>query len=677
MAGVLCCGVMAGEPATRKPNRLIHEKSPYLLQHAYNPVDWYPWGEEAFAKARKENKPIFLSVGYSTCHWCHVMERESFENDDIAALMNQYFVCIKVDREERPDIDKIYMTAVQATTGSGGWPMSVFLTPDLKPFYCGTYFPPDSGHGRPGFKELLQRVHDVWESNHDGIVAQAQQITEALAQHSILPAAGKAKLNDAPLKLGLEQFRQSYDSEHGGFGGAPKFPRPVVLNFLFRAGGKDMALFTLRKMGGGGIFDQLGGGFHRYSVDDRWLVSHFEKMLYDQAQLVCSYVDAYQITHDPFYADIARRTCDYVLRDMTGPGGGFYSAEDADSEGVEGKFYVWTRKEIQEILGDKAEALCRAYDVDSAGNWEHGNSVLHVVKSGDFAEERAKLLVARNKRVRPHRDEKILTAWNGLMISGLSRAAQALDEPKYSAAAQRAARYIVENRVKDGKLMRTETVPAMVEDYAFFGNGLVDLYETDFNSQWLLKANELAETMLKLFYDSKGGGFFQTDGRDASVLVRSKEDYDGAEPSGNSMATLLLLRLAQFTDRDDFRNAAEKTLTAFNTHMQRAPQVVPQMLCALDLYLNKPKQIVIAGKPGEADTRAMLRAVHVGFLPNKIVIVADDRLAKVLPYLKEMKMVDGKATAYACINYACQLPTTDVATMTKLLSSAAPTTKRD
>jgi uncharacterized protein YyaL (SSP411 family) len=690
---VLCCSVMAGESATRKPNRLIHEKSPYLLQHAYNPVDWYPWGEKAFAKARKENKPIFLSIGYSTCHWCHVMEHESFEKDEVAELMNRYFVSIKVDREERPDIDKIYMTAVQATTGSGGWPMSVFLTPDLKPFYCGTYFPPESRYGRPGFKELLQRVHDVWEANHDAVVAQAQQITDTLTQHAAVGRGGTMDrpLDAAPLKLGLEQFRSSFDSEHGGFGSAPKFPRPVVLNFLFRTGGQDMALFTLRKMGEGGMFDQLGGGFHRYSVDERWLVSHFEKMLYDQAQLVSSYADAHQITHDPFFADIARRTCDYVLRDMTSPDGGFYSAEDADSEGIEGKFYVWTWEEIEKTIGDdkKSDIFCRYYGVEHEGNWEQGNNVLHVALTVEqtakpfhkpeseiraiLDEGRAKLFAARAKRIRPHRDEKILTAWNGLMISALARASQALDEPKYLTAAQRAARYVLANRMKDGRLMRTETVPAMVEDYAFFANGLVDLYETDFDPQWLLKAIELSDSMLKLFYDPKEGGFFQTDGQDASVLVRSKEDYDGAEPTGNSMATLLLLRLAQYTDRAQYRDAAEKTLRLFGDHLHKAPQVVPQMLCALDSQLNKTKQIVIAGKSDGKDTCRMLLAIHESYLPNAIVILADGSesqkaMTKLLPFLESIKPIDGKATAYVCVNYACRLPTTDVAVMLKQLA---------
>ena len=709
LAAMVSCVVMAGDTTPHKPNRLVHEKSPYLLQHAYNPVDWYPWGEEAFARARKENKPIFLSIGYSTCHWCHVMERESFENEGIAAVMNQYFVCIKVDREERPDIDKVYMTAVQATTGSGGWPMSVWLTPELKPFFCGTYFPPDSHHGRPGFKDLLQRVHDVWEGNHDGVLEQASKIVETINQYSSIGTNGPTNhpLDDAPLGAGFDQFRTSYDAVHGGFSMAPKFPRPVALNFLFRyqartneVMAREMALHTLRAMGEGGLFDQLGGGFHRYSVDQKWLVSHFEKMLYDQAQLVSSYIDAYQITRDPFYADIARRTCDYVLRDMTSPEGGFYSAEDADSEGVEGKFYVWTRDEIEAIIGDKekAEIFCHYYGVEADGNWEHGNNVLHVtltlaemakqfhksekVMVMTLDEERAKLFAAREKRVRPHRDEKILTAWNGLMISAFARAAQALDEPKYRAAAEQAAHYILTNRLKDGKLTRTTTVPAMVEDYAFFGNGLVDLYEADFDPQWLRKATELADAMLAQFYDVKEGGFFQTDGRDPSVIVRSKEDYDGAEPSGNSMATLLSLRLAQFTDRADYRNVAEKTLQLFSGHLGKAPQVVPQMLCALDFYLSQPKQIVIAGKADAADTHAMSRALHERYLPNAVVILVEGgesqkALAKLLPFLETIKPLDGKATAYVCVNYACQLPTSDLSKMLALLLPVHPQDQPD
>jgi uncharacterized protein YyaL (SSP411 family) len=727
---------MSAHTEIRKPNRLIHEKSPYLLQHACNPVDWYPWGDEAFAKARQDNKPIFLSIGYSTCHWCHVMERESFENEETAALMNKYFICIKVDREERPDIDKVYMTAVQATTGSGGWPMSVWLTPELKPFFCGTYFPPEPGYGRPGFKEILQRIHDVWETNHDAVVAQAGQITEALAQHASLGRGDSASrpLDYAPLCLGFDQFADVYDPVHGGFGGAPKFPRPVMLNFLFRfsartqaeitakAGqapvppeavkARDMALHTLRAMSEGGLFDQLGGGFHRYSVDDHWLVSHFEKMLYDQAQLVSSCLDAYQITHDPFYADIAKRTCDYVLRDMTSPEGGFYSAEDADSEGVEGKFYVWTRDEIEQVVVDqeKGDIFCRYYGVERDGNWEHGNNVLHVALTVEQAAKLfrksesevraiiedgcANLFAARSKRTRPHRDEKILTCWNGLMISALARAAQvevgrasrssAVDSEKngrdaratvYLAAAQRAARYILAHHCRDGRLWRTATVPAVLDDYACFANGLLDLYETDFDPQWLLKAIELTDKMLDSFYDAKDDGFFQTDGRDPSVIVRAKEDYDGAEPSGNSMATLLLLRLAEFTNNDRYHQAAEKTLGLFSEHLHKAPHAVPQMLCALDFHLSKPRQIVIAVPPGRddaADTRAMLSAVYGRYLPNKILILTDGgeaqrTIAKRLAFPEDIKSVNGKATAYVCVNHACQLPTTDFEQLKKSL----------
>jgi len=483
-------------------------------------------------------------------------------------------------------------------------------------------------------------------------------------------------------------------------------------------------------MAEGGVFDQLGGGFHRYSVDDRWLVSHFEKMLYDQAQLICSYVDAYQVTHDPFYANIAKRTCDYVLRDMTNPEGGFYSAEDADSEGVEGKFYVWTREEIEKELAcgsdipvatgrGKSAAptmaegtiniFCRDYGVEQDGNWEQGNNVLHVALAIDqtaklfhksesevrviLDEARSKLFAAREKRVRPHRDEKVLTSWNGLMISALARAAQieagrascpcAVDSERerrdayptdYLAAAQRAARFVLASHYKNGQLMRTVTVPAVLDDYACFANGLLDLYETDFDPQWLLKANELAGTMLDLFYDAKDGGFFQTDGRDSSVIVRAKEDYDGAEPSGNSMATLVSLRLAEFADNNRNRQAAEKTLGLFGEHMHKAPYAIPQMLCALDFALSQPKQIVIAGKPDAADTRAMLFAVRERYLPNKILIFADDgaapkALTKLLPFLETIKPIDGKATAYVCVNYACQLPTTDVNAMVRLLGA--------
>jgi uncharacterized protein len=604
-------------------NRLANQTSPYLLQHAHNPVDWFPWGEEAFAKARAENKPIFLSIGYSTCHWCHVMERESFENHDIAAVMNRHFISIKLDREERPDIDHIYMTAVQTTTGHGGWPMSIWLTPDLKPFYCGTYFPPEH------FQQLLERIHQIWQTNPAGIRDQAEQITAAL---SVAPTQTGVPLDSAPLRLGLDQFRASFDPIDGGFGGAPKFPRPVALNFLLRTPGRDMALHTLRKMATGGLFDHLAGGFHRYSVDSLWLVSHFEKMLYDQAQLVIAYCDAFQITGDPFFADIARRTCDYVLRDMTSPDGAFYSAEDADSEGVEGKFYVWKKSEIE------SPAFCDAYGVTEAGNWENGLNILH---GTGYPEERAKLLAIRNQRIRPHRDEKILASWNGLMISGLSRAAQTLSEPRYRQAAQRAAGYFLGKQ-----LTRTGSIPALLDDYANFVTGLLDLYETDGGEKWLTHATALAGKMRELFEDTENGGFFMSDGNDANVIVRMKEDYDGAEPSGNSVVALLLLRLGD-------RPSALRTMATFDLRMRQLPYAVPQMLCALDFALTGAVEITFCGGQPEA----LLRVVHEHYLPNRVL---------------RFVSAEGPATAQVCVNQTCQLPVSEPAQLKKLLEQVEP-----
>ncbi len=629
-------------------NRLAREHSPYLRQHAHNPVDWFPWSDEAFAKARAENKPIFLSIGYSTCHWCHVMERESFENEEIAAVMNRHFVCIKLDREERPDLDHIYMTAVQATTGSGGWPMSVWLTPDLKPFFCGTYFPPDARYGRPGFRQLLERIHEVWTTNHAGILAQANEITALLSPDSGRDGSPRRPLEAAPIQTALRQFQASFDTEHGGFGGAPKFPRPVVFNFLFRAGGEEMALFTLRKMAEGGMFDQLGGGFHRYSVDERWLVSHFEKMLYDQAQLISSYCDAFQITRDPFYADIARRTCDYVLRDLTAPDGGFFSAEDADSEGVEGKFYVWSKAEIPD------DAIGRYYGVTESGNWEGGHNVLHVAghpAPPHLEEWRQKLLAIRSQRIRPHRDEKILAAWNGLMISALGRAGVVASIPAAIPAAQRAA-----ERYLTGELKRTPTVVAVLDDYAAVATGFVDLYEATFEARYLHRATELADTMIARFADDKAGGFFMTDGRDASVIVRAKEQYDGAEPSGNSLATLLLLRLAAMLDRDDYRAVAEKSLQANAEFMHRAPHAVPQLLCALDFHLRGPVQVVLAGNPAP-----FLPAIRAGYRPRQVVVLARDQKTP-------RPVVEGKPTAYVCRDFACAAPVTTAAELADLLT---------
>jgi len=712
----------------RTPNRLAFEKSPYLLQHAYNPVDWYPWGEEAFAKARKENKPIFLSIGYSTCHWCHVMERESFETDEIAKILNKYFVAIKVDREERPDLDRVYMTFVQATTGAGGWPMSVWLTPDLKPFAGGTYYPPEDRWGRPGFKSILLSIADAWRSDPKDIIASADNVTHQLRQFTGIRADPTLELEKSLLDEGFRQMQASYDPQNGGFGGAPKFPHPVTFNFLLRyyarglpqgsgpAGPPDaltMTLFSLKKMAEGGIHDHLGGGFHRYAVDAEWHVPHFEKMLYDQAQLACSYLEAYQITHETFYADVARDILDYVLRDMTGPEGQFYSAEDADSplpgnsaKSGEGAFYVWTQAEIVAALGtNSAEIFNYYYGVLPQGNApndpldEFRNQNILIVrhtpeetatKFGVSPEEirnrltaaRITLRDARSKRTRPHLDDKTLTAWNGLMISAFARAYQVLDEPRYLTAAQTATAFIEAKLTdpKTGQLRRRyrageAAIDGFSDDYAFFIQGLLDLYEASFDVKYLTQAFEWQKKQNALFWDPAEGGYFSTTDRDPSVILRLKDDDDGAEPSGNSISILNLLRLSQMTDNTDFHKKADQSLSLFAARLQRAPQAMPQMLVAFDFNLASPKQIVIAGSPDAPDTRAMLREVNEHFIPHKILLLADGgagqtALARYLDFIKTVKPIEGQATAYVCEDYVCQRPTPDRATLNKQLTAA-------
>ncbi len=694
-------------------NRLINSKSPYLLQHAHNPVDWYPWGEEAFAKARKENKPIFLSVGYSTCHWCHVMEHESFENPQVATILNDNFVCIKVDREERPDVDNVYMTFVQATTGIGGWPMSVFLTPDLKPFFGGTYFPPEQ------FTNLLGKIAAAWHTDHDKIMASGDSITQRLRQFTEASRSANAELGKSLLDKTYGQIKSSYEPSYGGFGGTPNFPQPAMLNFLLRyyarTGTKDaldMSLFTLHKMADGGMHDQIGGGFHRYSTDTRWHVPHFEKMLYDQAQLACSYLDAYQITHDKFYADTARDIIAYVQRNMTGDQGQFFSAEDADSPlpgnpsaQAEGAFYVWEQKEITDRLGNKAaEIFDYFYGVEKGGNvdndprGEFSNQnvliVSHTVeeaakkfdKSSDairkiLADARQKLFALRAKRPRPHLDDKTITAWNGLMISAFARAYQVLDDPQYLAAATKSAQFIKAKLydAKTGKLVRRyrageATIDGFADDYAFLIQGLLDLYESSFDINDLAWAFDLQNKQNELFWDQDHAGYFSTTGQDPNILLRMKEDYDGAEPSPNSVAALNLLRLSQMLDEKSFREMAEQTLTAFGGRLQQAPDAMPQMMVALDFSLTKPKQIVIAGQPDAADTRAMLRVIHEHFIPNKIILLADGSdgqafLGKHLEFIQDVKPINGKATAYVCQDYVCHAPTPD---LSKFASSLVP-----
>jgi uncharacterized protein YyaL (SSP411 family) len=692
-------------------NRLINSKSPYLLQHAHNPVDWYPWSEEAFAKARKENKPVFLSVGYSTCHWCHVMEHESFENPQVAKIMNDNFVCIKVDREERPDVDSVYMTFVQAATGGGGWPMSVFLTPNLKPFFGGTYFPSEQ------LTALLEKIAAAWHTDHDKIMASGDNAIGQLRQFTETARAANSELGKSLLDKTYDQIKSSYEPSYGGFGGAPKFPRPVTLDFMLRyyarTGTKDaldMSLFTLHKMADGGMHDQIGGGFHRYSTDNRWHVPHFEKMLYDQAQLASSYLDAYQITHDRFYADIARDILTYVQRDMTGDQGQFFSAEDADSPlpgnpsaQAEGAFYVWEQKEITDSLGNEAaEIFDYFYGVEKGGNVDNdprgelpNKNVLiisHTVeeaakkfdKSPDairkiLADARPKLFALRAKRPRPRLDDKTITAWNGLMISAFARAYQVLDDPQYLLAATKSAQFIKTKLydAKTGKLIRRyrageATIDGFADDYAFLIQGLVDLYEASFDINDLMWAFDLQKKQSELFWDSSGNGFFNTTGNDPNVLLRIKEDYDGAEPSPNSVAAMNLLRLSQMLDEKSFREMAEKTLSAFGERLQQAPSAMPQMMVALDFNLTKPKQIVIAGKPDGADTRVMLHVVHETFIPNKFLLLADGGngqafLGKHLEFIQDMKMVSGKATAYVCEDYVCHAPTPDLSKFASLL----------
>ena len=669
-------------------NALIGEKSPYLLQHAHNPVDWQAWGDAAFRKARDERKPIFLSIGYSTCHWCHVMERESFESQEIAALLNRWFVPIKVDREERPDVDRIYMTFVQASTGSGGWPMSVFLTPELKPFFGGTYFPPD------GFRQVLERVAEVWRRDREGVLASSRHVMQQLSEAAEV-SSGAAAPDLAALDAGFYAFRREFDARHGGFGGAPKFPRPAALNFLLRyweragnAEARDMALETLNAMARGGIHDHLGGGFHRYSVDERWHVPHFEKMLYDQAQLAVAYLEGYQVSGDQHHASVARDILDYVLRDMTDSEGGFYSAEDADSEGREGAFYLWSREETERELGPSdAERFCRHYGVEQSGNVRHdphgefaGLNILYEAVAGEDLEAlRNRLFEVRSRRVRPHRDDKILTAWNGLMLSAFAKAAQILEDARYLEAARRAAEFLLGRlyNADDATLLRRyrdgeAAIPGFLDDYAFFVQGLLDLYEAAFDTRYLDVAVKLTETQRARFEDRDRGGFYSTLAGDTSLALRMKDDYDGAEPSGNSIAIQNLLRLAGMTGRSSYRETAEKALRAFSEFLAAAPSAAPQMLASLSASAAPPRQIVLAGARDAEDTRQLLRVLRRLFSPNQTVLLVDGEAARGFlsahsSAIAAMQPVDGAAAAYVCEGNTCRLRATDPQELVRLL----------
>jgi uncharacterized protein len=710
-------------PAPR-PNHLINEKSPYLRQHAYNPVDWYPWGEEAFAKARRENKPIFLSVGYSTCHWCHVMARESFENESIARLMNESFVSIKVDREERPDLDQVYLSFVEATTGGGGWPMTVFLTPDLKPFFGGSYFPPEDKQGRPGLRSILVRMAAAWKSDPAGIAADSGRIVAELRKRAESGSAGE-KWDDHALDEAYGEIEEGFDSKSGGFGGAPKFPRPAIISFLFEVYAADpdsargqhareMALFTLRRMAEGGIHDQIGGGFHRYAVDGAWHLPHFEKMLYDQALLAESYLAAYQLTHDAVFAETARDILNYVKRDMTLPGGGVGSAEDADSlvsrdsaEHAEGAFYVWTKAEIEAALGPGRAGLFEyRYGVEPAGNVAEdakgelaGENVLiqrhstaeaarhsglgEVDAGRALGECGALLYAARNERPRPRLDDKVLTSWNGLMISAFAEGYQVLGDAGYLESGRRAAAFI-EGTLQhgdEGGLVHSfcrgkADAPGFGDDYAFLVQGLLDLYEASFDVHWLEWARQLQKQQDRLFWDTARGGYFRTTGTDATVLVRMKDGQDGAEPSVNSVAALNLLRLSYLFDDDSARAQGEKTIHAFAGQIRRAPSSFSRMLVGVDWLRNAPKQIVIEGRTGAPDTLALLAELNSHFIPRKVVILADGGpgqkyFGDQLEFFRTIGSSSaGAARAYVCQNYSCRLPTTDVVQFAQLLSTS-------
>lgn len=688
-------------PATkaRIANRLIHETSPYLQQHAYNPVDWYPWGIEAFEKAAQEDKPIFLSIGYSSCHWCHVMERESFENEDIAARLNRDFVSIKVDREERPDLDDIYMASVVAMTGQGGWPMSVFLTPDRRPFYGGTYFPPTDVYGRPGFATVLQRIAEHWKRSRSQILGSAEDLTRFLnAQFSAPAAAGS--VTPELLSGATAQLQRVYDTAHGGWDDMPKFPSSGAIALLLRAYRRtgDAALLgmaeeTLRRMAQGGLYDQIGGGFHRYSVDAEWLVPHFEKMLYDNAQLSVAYLEAWQVTGNPLYRRVAAETLDYVLRDMRGPHGAFYSAEDADSEGEEGKFYLWTHAEVMDVLGPAAGwTFCAYYNVRPRGNFQ-SHEAFHAEKNiphvtdasidlartpglphdeleAELAAFRTRLREVRARRVRPFLDDKVLVSWNGLMISALARGGVVLGEPRYVKAAETAARFIRNHMMRDGMLLRTHRngesrLSGYLDDYAFLANAYLDLFEATGELHWYENAEELAARMIDRFRDAGDGCFRFTGAEHADVLVQTRPVFDNQEPSGNTMAALALLRLARFSDRNEHAAMARTILEQCAVSMQRAPQGFLKMLGVVDFMLGDPVEVVVAGPHGRADTEALLQAAWRVFQPSRVIVPYDPdsadatRFRACVPLAAGKGLAGGKATAYVCENHACGAPITD------------------
>jgi uncharacterized protein len=699
--------VSAGDahPSSRPANRLSAETSPYLLQHAHNPVDWYPWGFEALERARREDKPILISIGYSACHWCHVMEHESFEDERIAQLMNDLFVCIKVDREERPDLDHIYMSAVQMLTGHGGWPLTVFLTPSGEPFYGGTYFPPVDRHGMPAFPRVLHGVADAYREKPDQIRQSVEQIRNGLVQMerrqvSTAAESGAANLPSDVAVTAARALTGHYDTENGGIGGAPKFPNTMVFSLFLRAWrttGDDqfrrMAVDTLHHMARGGMYDQLGGGFHRYSVDARWLVPHFEKMLYDNALLTRLALEVYQATGgDPDSRRVVEETLGYVAREMTHPDGGFYAAQDADSEGVEGKYFVWTRDEVIQALGpDAGEIVCRFYDVTDSGNFESKN-ILHrtvdleqlarlfgrsVDEIGAIVEAgRTRLLALRATRVPPGRDDKILASWNALMISAFAEAYKVLGRDEYRIAAERALGFIDRHLYEDGRLLRTykdgqAKLNAYLDDYAFLLNAVLDVYEATFDLALIARAVELADALLERFEDRDAGGFFFTSSDHERLVHRPKPAFDGSIPSGNAAAAMGLLRLYHHRGDARFLEAVERTLGAFATTMQAQPFGFAHMLAVADLYARKPYEIVVIARPDDPARGDLLARLHGEFIPDKIVIAADPSSSERLPLAEGKPQVDGRATIYVCHRYTCSAPATDWHDVAPLLRPAS------
>jgi uncharacterized protein YyaL (SSP411 family) len=680
----------------QKPNRLIHEKSPYLLQHAYNPVDWHPWGEEAFAKAKKENKPIFLSIGYSTCHWCHVMAHESFEDEEVAAILNEKYIAIKVDREERPDIDSIYMRVCQMLTGHGGWPLSVFLTPEGKPFYAGTYFPKRSRYGQPGFIDVLTKLYHKYQENPNEIEQMAEQITEALRQS--VRTAGTERLSLEAVEKAYRQLAGSFDTVYGGFGGAPKFPIPHMLMFLLRYAQwkrDDRALLmvekTLNGMANGGIYDHIGYGFARYSTDAMWLVPHFEKMLYDNALLVIAYTETYQRTKNERYKEIAEQIIEFVKREMMAKDGAFYSAIDADSEGVEGKYYVWTPAEVIDVLGaELGELYCKVYDITEEGNFEGKNvpNLIHtridrIAKRYGMTEEelqekleqaREKLFAARSSRVYPHVDDKILTAWNALMIAALAKAAKVYERRDYLDMAERALSFLEANLVKDGRLMvRYRDGEAkhlgIIDDYAYLVWAYIEMYEATFNLSYLQTAKIYMKQALDLFWDNEHGGFFMT-GKDAEALiVREKEIYDGALPSGNSVAAVQLIRLGRLTGDLTLLEKAEKMYQVFKRPVEAYESGHTFFLQGLLLLETPTVEVVLFGKQGDEKREQFIQKWQHSLAPNVFLLAAEHPadVAHIAPFAAEYEPLGEETTVYVCENFACRQPTTDVESVAEQL----------